>query len=160
MMLFGIRLPIVVDADLDGDPIRITMDHPDGSTACLWALLDDWKPLLPGALPDDQRAYWEDRLADPDDPLDWAALRPLAFAAARRVYGVAWWSAHRILQEAAEAPLLYEMWCVRHAFDPADQPAHRIVASAAACVASAWSDEAQATSWSQRVSMAPPGVVT
>lgn len=158
-MLFGLQLPIVVDADLDGDPIRVIMDQPDGPTACLWALVDDWSPLMPGALPAGQRRYWEDRLADPDDQLDRRALRPLAFALARRVYGVAWWTAHRILQEAAEARLAYETWCVAHGFDGRGQPAHRIVASAAAWAASTWSDEAQASSWTQRVSMPPPGVV-
>lgn len=157
-MLFGAAAPIEADVNLDGEAYRVTMPRPDGPLACVWALADDWSPLMPGALPDEQRAYWTGRLEDPEDPLDREHLRPLAFRLARQVYGVPWWAAHRITEEAQGASLMFAAWCVKHGFNPAHEPADRIIAAIVGWVASNFEDEAQAKSWQTRTFMRPAGV--
>ena len=137
---------------------RVTLLRPDGPTACLWALADNWHALMPGALPDEQRAYWESRLEDPEDSLDRHMLRPIAFRLARQVYGVPWWAAHRITEEASESHLMWQSWCIRHAFDPAHETPDRIIASIVGFISSQWDDAAQAKSWQIRTFMKPPGV--
>lgn len=157
-MIFGAASPITADVTLDGEPLRVTMLRPDGPSACMWALIDNWAALFPGALPEEQGAYWNGRLADPEDPLDRHMLRPVAFRLARQVYGVPWWAAHRITEEAHQGYLMWQAWCVTHGFDPAAQPADRIIASIVAWTASRWEDAAQAQAWQQRIFMRPPGV--
>lgn len=157
-MLFGAAAEITADVNLDGEAYRVTMLRPNGPTACMWALVDDWSHLLPGALPDEQRAYWTGRLADPDDGLDRHMLRPVAFRLARQVYGVPWWAAHRITAEASEGHLMWQAWCVKHAFNPASESADRIIASMVAQQLAGLEDEAQARGWQQRTFMRPPGV--
>ncbi|MER6610235.1 hypothetical protein ABT282_31075 [Streptomyces sp. NPDC000927] len=156
--MFGGRLEIGADIDLDGSAYRITMPRPPGSEACLWALIDDWRLLVPGGLPEEQRSWWEDFLSDPESQHDWMVLRPAAFSIAKQVYGVPWWAAHRILKEAAEAYLSYQMWCVAKGFRPTDEPADRIVASAVAWISSQWTEESQAKTWQQATFMPPSGV--
>lgn len=157
-MLFGADTPATADIDLDGHAITVTMPQPSGPEACLWALADQWHHLMPGALPAQQRAYWQHRLADPEDPLDRHMLRPVAFRLAQQVYGVPWWAAHRITEEAAQAPLMWKAWCIRHAFRPVGESADRIIASIVGWVSSGWEDPAQAKSWQQKIFMRPPGV--
>lgn len=157
-MLFGAQATIDADVNLDGEAYRVTMPRPNGPDACMWALVDDWSPLMPGALPDEQRAYWDGRLEDPDDPLDREHLRPVAFRLARQVYGVDWWAAHRITEQARDGHLMWQAWCVKHAFDPAGESADRIIASIIGWIASGFEDEAQAKGWQQRTFMRPPGV--
>lgn len=157
-MLFGAPMTIEADVNLDGEAYRVTMARPDGPAACMWALADDWSPLMPGALPDEQRAYWTSRLEDPEDALDRHMLRPLAFRLARQVYGVDWWAAHRITEQAHEGHLMWQAWCVSHAFDPARESADRIIASIVGWVASGFEEEAQAKSWQTRTFMRPAGV--
>lgn len=157
--MFGYDLgDLHADFTLDGQKVRVTMPRPPGPAACMWALLDDWSPLLPGALPGEQAAYWAARLADPEDGLTRAQLRPVAFRLARQVYGVPWWSAHRILKEAADSYLSYQVWCVKKSFQPGEEPADRIVASCVAYLSGQWTEQAQAQSWSDRIFKNPPGV--
>jgi len=157
-VLFGAQATIEADVNLDGEAYRVTLPRPEGPSACLWALADNWHELMPGALPADQRAYWNDRLANPEDPLDRHMLRPVAFRLARQVYGVPWWAAHRITEDAAEGHLMWQAWCVKHGFNPAGETADRIIASMVGWVTSGLEDEAQAKSWHQRTFMRPPGV--
>jgi hypothetical protein len=157
-VLFGTSPDIVKDFTLDGKPVRVTMPRPHGPSACLWAVVDDWSLLMPGNLPEEQRAYWQDRLENPDDTLDRSMLRPVAFALAQQVYGVPWWAAHRILEETTSAYLAYQVWCTRRGFHPAEETADRIVASAVAWVSERWSEDSEAKSWQQRVYMPPAGV--
>jgi hypothetical protein len=157
-MLFGTTSQVSTDVDVDGEAFTVTMDHPNGAEACMWAAADDWSRLFPGSLPDEQRAYWEDRLADPEDRLDRHMLQPVAFRLARQVYGVPWWAAHRITEEAVSAYLMWQAWCVKHGFDPAGESADRIIASIVGFVSSHWDDQAQAQSWQNRIFMRPTGV--
>lgn len=157
-MLFGAKGEIAADVNVDGDAFRVTLTRPNGPDACLWALADDWSHLFPGALPDEQRAYWNGRLEDDADPLDRHMLRPVAFRLARQVYGVDWWAAHRITEEASNAHLMWQAWCIKHAFRPADETPDRIIASMIGWVSSGWEEPAHAKSWQQRTFMKPPGV--
>lgn len=154
-MLFGARLEISADVDLDGEAYRVVVPRPKGVDACLWALGDEWWHLFPGSLPDDERAYWQDRLKDPTDPLTRAMLVPIAHKLAVQVYGVPWWTAHRMLEQAAESHLAWSSWCVSHGFRPEDEPADRIIASILGWVSANWDDESAAKSWSQKVFMRP-----
>jgi len=157
-MLFGATAEITADVNLDGEAYRVTLPRPNGPEACVWALADDWSPLFPGALPDEQRAYWNARLEDPEDPLDRHMLRPLAFRLARQVYGVPWWAAHRITEEAGDQHLMWQAWCVRHGFAPAGESADRIIASIVGWIMSGFEDPAQVKSWQTRTFMRPAGV--
>lgn len=157
-MLFGAAVDITADVDLDGEAFRVTMPRPNGPEACVWALADDWAPLFPGNLPDDQRAYWAARLEDDADPLTRAMLRPIAFRLATQVYGVPWWAAHRITEEVREGHLMWQAWCIRHGFNPAGESADRIIASIVGWVTAGFEDEAQIRSWHTRTFMRPPGV--
>lgn len=157
-MLFGAVSEIAADVDLDGEAYRVTMSRPDGPEACVWALVDDWSPLFPGALPEEQRAYWLGRLEDEADPLDRHMLRPVAFRLAQQVYGVPWWAAHRITEEARDGHLMWQAWCIRHGFDPAGEPPDRIIASIVGWITSTFEDEAQVRSWQTRTFMRPAGV--
>jgi hypothetical protein len=157
-MLFGAAGDLEADVNLDGEAYRVTMPRPNGPDACVWALADDWSPLFPGNLPDEQRAYWTDRLEDPDDPLERAHLRPVAFRLAKQVYGVSWWAAHRITEEAAEGHLMWQAWCVRHGFSPAGEGADRIIASIVGWITAGFEDPAQLKSWQTRTFMRPAGV--
>lgn len=157
-MIFGRPIALQATVRLDGDTYLVHMDPPPGPDACLWALQDNWRALFPGALPDEQRAFWDERLTDPASAIGYASLRPVAFDLARQLYGVPWWAAHRITEEAASAYLGYEGWCLIHGFDPAGQPARRIIASIVTWISSGWTDESDAKSWQQRCFMPPPGV--
>lgn len=159
-MIFGLTTILQATARLDGSDYLVHMKEPPGPQACLWALQDEWLPLFPGALPTDQRAFWSELLADPDTPVSYTTLRPLAFELAQQLYGVPWWAAHRITEQAAHARIAYEGWTIRQGFDPAGQPARRIIASIVAWQSEQWSDEADATGWQQRTFMPPPGVRT
>lgn len=154
-MILGAELDITADVDLDGERLRVVLPRPDGPNACLWALTDDWMCLFPGSLPEDQRGYWTDRLEDPDDNLDRAALLPIAHELSQQVYGVPWWAAHRICEEAAQKHLMWEAWCIKHGFDASGEPAHRIIASIVGWVAEGWEDDSQAKAWSQKMFMRP-----
>lgn len=157
-MIFGRPLALQATVRLDGETYLVHMDPPPGPDACLWALHDTWLALFPGALPDEQAAFWDERLTNPEDSLSYASLRPVAFELARQLYGVPWWAAHRITEEAAAAYLAYESWTVQRGFDPAGQPARRIIASIIAWASESWADEADVKSWQQRTFMPPPGV--
>lgn len=157
-MIFGLQATLQATIRLDGSDYLVYMDEPPGPEACLWALQDEWLPLFPGSLPAEQHAFWGDLLADPESPVSYAALRPLAFDLARQLYGVPWWAAHRITEQAAHAHIAYEGWTVRRGFAPAGQSARRIIASIVAWQAEQWVDEAEAKSWQQRMFMPPPGV--
>lgn len=157
-MLFGAQIPISVNAVVDGTTVQVSMDTPPGPDACLWALSDRWLPLFPGNLPDDQRTWWVSRMRDPDDAHSLVHLRPIAFALAQQVYGVPWWSAHRILSEAAQHYMGFQVWCTSHGFDPAVEPAHRTVAAAVAWAGTQFTDDDDAQAWQRRISMRPKGV--
>jgi len=156
--VFGTVAPVAVPVDMDGQAYLVTMEQPPGPLACTWAAADDWRPLFPGHLPDDQRAWWQERLEDPDDVLDYMALRPVAFAVAEQVYGMPWWAAHRILLEVAEEHLAWTVWCVRRGFDPEREDARRILASAVAYRVERMDGPAEVKGWSTRMFMPPPGV--
>ncbi|MFJ4960269.1 hypothetical protein [Streptomyces sp. NPDC088739] len=126
---FGPPPLVVVDVDLDDEALAVELEQPDGMEAARWAALDDFLNLFPGALPDDQRAYWTERLADPDDPFTGRAARTVAYQIARAVYAVPWWTAHRLCSRAAAHWWAYEAWTVTKGFDPRTAPAARIVAS-------------------------------
>lgn len=157
-MLFGAHVPIAVDAVVDGEHLQVSMECPDGPEACLWALSDQWTFLFPGALPEVQRRWWTSRMRDPSDALSLVHLRPIAFNLALQVYGVPWWSAHRILTETAQQRMGFEVWCVGHAFDPAGEPPHRIVAAAVAYLSSQLQTDEERQAWQARITMRPKGV--
>lgn len=157
-MIFGRPLALQATVRIDGDTYLVHMDQPPGGDACLWALQDTWLSLFPGALPEEQRAFWHERLTDPETSVGYAALRPVAFDLARQLYGVPWWAAHRITEEAAASHMAYEAWCVRRGFDATGQHARRIIASAVAWLSEGFTDEADAKAWHQRTFMPPPGV--
>lgn len=157
-MIFGLPGRLHTTVRLDGDDYLVYMDPPQGPTACLWALQDEWLALFPGALPEDQRAFWDELLTKPESEVSYGTLRPVAFDLARQLYGVPWWAAHRITEEAAGSYIAYEGWCVRRAFYPEQHTARRIISSIVAWLAEGWSDETDAKSWQQRTFMPPPGV--
>ncbi|MFC1418738.1 hypothetical protein [Streptacidiphilus cavernicola] len=127
-MGFGPPAVAVVDFVLDGAALSASMPEPDGMAACAWAAADDWLSLFPGALPADQAAYWSERLEDPDDGLELAAVRALAWQFAEQVYAVPWWAAYRLCSAAAANWLSFESWAVSAGFDPRGCAAARIVA--------------------------------
>ncbi|MFF4661942.1 hypothetical protein [Streptomyces sp. NPDC001282] len=157
-MIFGLRAPLQTSVRLDGTDYLVYLPEPDGSEACVWALQDEWLRLFPRALPEDQQAFWDDLLTNPETAVSYATLRPIAFRLAQQLYGVPWWTAHRLTESAAQSLLAYEAWTVRKGFDPAGKPARRIIASVVAWQAEQWADEAEAKSWHQRMFMPPPGV--
>lgn len=157
-MIFGLATPLISSVRLDGEQYSIHMDPPPGPQACIWALQDTWIELFPRSLPEDQQAFWEERLADHESNLSYASLRPIAFDLASQLYGVPWWAAHRLTEEAAASHIAYEGWCVRRAFHPEQHTARRIISSIVAWTSEGWTDESEAKSWHQRTFMPPPGV--
>lgn len=155
---FGPPDAIAVDVDLDDAPYTIVLDQPHGWTAARWAALDAFLDLFPGALPEDQRAFWDDRLADPDDPMTNGAARMIAYALAKRVYGMEWWAAHRLCARAAANWWQYEAWSVTRGFDPRTAPAARIAASCWAWAAAQCDKEEDLDQLHRDVFTAPPGL--
>lgn len=154
-MLFGHRTPIRLQANIDREPIAAVLVVPPGPLACSWAHRNDWSLLFPGALPTDQRDWWERRLEDPGDHLDRHMLRPLALQAAHAVYGVPWWVAHRLLTQAADDYLSFQAFTIRRGFDPSRESADRIVAACYAWRLSGFEKETEATMWWAQLTTPP-----
>ncbi|MEU6932885.1 hypothetical protein AB0A05_27425 [Streptomyces sp. NPDC046374] len=128
---FGFGPPDVIglDVDLDGEPLRIELPQPRGIDACTWAVRDDFLGLFPGALPDEQKQYWQERMRDPADPLTIRAIQAIGYRLGRLVFGVPWWAAHRLTTRCAANWWQYEAWTVTVGFDPRAPgvPATRII---------------------------------
>lgn len=135
---------VAVDVDLDGEPLRVELDQPDGMTAAGWAALDDYPAMFPGALDPAQRGYWARRMADPADPLTMGAVRAIAYRLAQPLYGMDWWAAHRLCSRAAANWWQYEAWAVTRGFDPRTAPAARIAASCWAWAVSGCTEDGEA----------------
>ncbi|MET7814224.1 hypothetical protein ABZT26_25675 [Streptomyces sp. NPDC005395] len=126
---FGVLPVIEHDVDLDGEALTIRLPQPPGLQACDWVAHDQWLALFPDALPEEQRAYWHERMADPADPLTAGVLRVIAYKLAEQVYGMPWWAAHRLTVRAAASWWQFEAWCAGHGFNPhvPGTPAVRLV---------------------------------
>ncbi|MFI7278504.1 hypothetical protein [Streptomyces sp. NPDC049879] len=126
---FGPPDVVHVDVDLDDEELAVELPQPPGMRAATWAALDNWLALFPNALPEDQAAYWRERMANPLDPLNAGAVRAISYQVAHRVYGMPWWAAHRLTARAAANWWQYEAWAVARGFDPRTASAARIAAS-------------------------------
>jgi hypothetical protein len=155
---FGPPGLVVVDVDLDDEALAVELSQPDGMDAAAWAAKDDWPALFPGALPADQRAYWLDRLADPDDPFTGGAARVIAYQVGTEVYGMPWWAAHRLCARAAVHWWAYEAWTVTKGFEPRTATAARIAASCWAWAAAAVGSEEDLEALRLDIFEAPEGL--
>lgn len=132
-------LPFTVDG------VQYALDVPyDGRLLAGWASSGAWTALVPGCLHPDYEAEFYDRLGDPHDMLGLRACHHIALGLSEEIFGVPWWAAARLCATVMESWRFFGAWAVTHHFDPAGQPAHRLVSAALAWVGSRVQDEKEA----------------
>ena len=87
-----------------------------------------WWHLLPGQLPEQQRAHLTARLLDNTDPLDIDDLEGYATAVLGAVCGMSFWAAHHLAVIARSNWLVLDGWFLSVGFDPYTQPIGRVLA--------------------------------
>lgn len=143
-------LPFTVDGR------TYALDVPgDGRLLAGWAASGMWTALVPGSLHPDYEEEFYDRLGDPTDPLGLRACHHIALGLSEEVYGVPWWAAARLCATAQTSWRFFGAWAVQHGFNPAGEPAHRLVSAVLAWVGSRVQDEKEARRVEHEI-FAPP----
>lgn len=154
MVTFGPVDSGLLPFTVDGRTYALTIPG-DGRLLAGWAATGTWTALVPGCLHPDYTAEFYDRLGDPADPLGLRACHHIALGLSEEVFGVPWWAAARLCATLSQSWRFFGAWAVQHGFNPAGEPAHRIVSAALAWVASRVQDEKEARRVEQEIFMPP-----
>jgi hypothetical protein len=127
----------------------------DGRMVMAWAREGNWPRLVPWGLAPWCRNDFLNLLMDPVGRVDLTVCHRISVEIAPDIYGVPWWTAGRLAASATEHWNAYASWCVKHAFNPAGEPAHRVAASVLAWLRAGVHEEKDSQKL-ERALFAPP----